>query len=109
MEIRKQWTTLPVLAISGGDRTGWCDFLRMASEFGANDTMAKPFSAHELVARGGAADRAYRAWNRVLAIVPRCGRGWERAIKRDLQGFDQRHGRRRPSLRHRQRQPARES
>jgi DNA-binding response OmpR family regulator len=50
-EIRKTWATLPVLAISGGDRSGWCDFLRMAAEFGANDTLAKPFGSHELITR----------------------------------------------------------
>jgi len=50
-EIRKTWTTLPVLAISGGDKTGWSDFLRMASVLGANDTLAKPFTASEFVDR----------------------------------------------------------
>ena len=50
-EIRKKWTALPVLAISGGDKTGWSDFLRMASVLGANDTMAKPFTASEFVER----------------------------------------------------------
>jgi DNA-binding response OmpR family regulator len=50
-EIRKTWKTLPVLAISGGDKTGWSDFLRMASTLGATDTLAKPFTASELVSR----------------------------------------------------------
>lgn len=50
-EIRKKWSNLPVLAISGGDRSGWCDYLRMAADFGANDTIAKPFSSKELVDR----------------------------------------------------------
>ncbi len=50
-EIRKRWTTLPILAISGGDKTGWSDFLRMATVLGASDTMAKPFTASEFVAR----------------------------------------------------------
>ena len=49
--IRKKWAALPVLAISGGDRTGWCDHLRMAAAFGANDTMAKPFVSSDLVSR----------------------------------------------------------
>lgn len=48
-EIRKKWTALPVLAISGGDKTGWTDFLRMASALGANDTMSKPFTASDFV------------------------------------------------------------
>ena len=50
-EIRKKWTALPVLAISGGDKTGWSDFLKMASTLGANDTLAKPFTATEFLAR----------------------------------------------------------
>jgi DNA-binding response OmpR family regulator len=50
-EIRKTWKTIPVLAISGGDKTGWSDFLRMASTLGATDTLAKPFTATELVKR----------------------------------------------------------
>jgi DNA-binding response OmpR family regulator len=52
-EIRKKWAALPVLAISGGDKTGWSDFLRMASVLGANDTMAKPFTASDFVDRVG--------------------------------------------------------
>ncbi|HEY7610136.1 MAG TPA: response regulator [Alphaproteobacteria bacterium] len=50
-EIRKKWAALPVLAISGGDKTGWSDFLRMASALGANDTLAKPFTSTDFVAR----------------------------------------------------------
>jgi DNA-binding response OmpR family regulator len=50
-EIRKRWATLPVLAISGGSRHAWCDFLRTASEIGADDTMAKPFLDREFVDR----------------------------------------------------------
>jgi DNA-binding response OmpR family regulator len=50
-EIRKDSRTLPILAISGGDKTGWSDFLRMAAALGANDTMAKPFTANEFVER----------------------------------------------------------
>jgi DNA-binding response OmpR family regulator len=49
-EIRKSSKTLPVLAISGGDKTGWSDFLRMATVLGANDTMAKPFTATDFLA-----------------------------------------------------------
>ena len=50
-EIRKKWTALPVLAISGGDKTGWSDFLKMASTLGANNTLAKPFTATDFLAR----------------------------------------------------------
>ncbi len=51
LEIRKTWDQLPVLAISGGDKTGCTDFLRMAAALGANDTMAKPFTDSEFVER----------------------------------------------------------
>lgn len=60
-EIRKTWAALPVLAISGGDKTGWSDFLRMASVLGANDSMAKPFTASDFV------DRVMRLVNGVKA------------------------------------------
>lgn len=50
-EIRKSNKAIPVLAISGGDKTGWSDFLRMASALGASDTLAKPFTASELLRR----------------------------------------------------------
>src|SRR4026209_2387947 len=50
-EIRTKWATVPLLAISGGDKTGWSDFLRMASALGANHTMAKPFTANDFVER----------------------------------------------------------
>lgn len=50
-EIRKKWAALPVLAISGGSVSGWCNFLQMASDFGANDTMTKPFRDNEFIAR----------------------------------------------------------
>ena len=47
--IREKWAALPVLAISGGDRTGSCDHLRMAAAFGADDMMAKPFHSSDLL------------------------------------------------------------
>jgi len=50
-DLRKFNKVIPVLAISGGDKTGWSDFLRMASALGANDTLAKPFTASELIRR----------------------------------------------------------
>jgi len=43
-EMRRLSSDPPVLAISGGDRTGWNDPLRMASEFGADGTLPKPFT-----------------------------------------------------------------
>ena len=60
-EIRKKWPALPVLAISGGDKTGWSDFLRMASALGADDTMAKPFMS------GDFGDRVERLVNGAAA------------------------------------------
>ena len=50
-EIRKRWAALPVLAISGGSRHASLDFLGMAAQFGATDTLAKPFLDHEFLAR----------------------------------------------------------
>ena len=49
-EIRKRWTSVPVLAVSGGGRTARLDFLEMARELGANATLAKPFRVRELLA-----------------------------------------------------------
>ncbi len=50
-EIRKRWLTLPVLAISAGDATGRSDYLGVAAQFGANETMAKPFPPTRLLER----------------------------------------------------------
>jgi DNA-binding response OmpR family regulator len=52
-EIRNKWAGLPVLAISGGDRTGWRECLRMAASFGADDMLAKPFHSRDLLVRVG--------------------------------------------------------
>jgi len=52
-DIRKNWPAVPVLAISGGDKTGWTDLLRMASHLGADDTLAKPFSSSDFLSRVG--------------------------------------------------------
>ena len=50
MEIRQRWPKLPVIAISGGGRTSNLDFLELATKFGANETLAKPFSVEEITA-----------------------------------------------------------
>jgi CheY-like chemotaxis protein len=47
--IRKGWSMLPVLVVSGGDRSGWTDALGMASLLGANRTLRKPFTPRQLV------------------------------------------------------------
>ncbi len=49
-EIRKGWPGLPVIMISGGDRSGWTDALDMASKLGADRTLPKPFTPQQLIA-----------------------------------------------------------
>ena len=41
--------TLPVIAISGGGRTRNMDFLRLAENIGATDSLRKPFSGEDIV------------------------------------------------------------
>ena len=48
-EIRKRWASLPILVISGGDRSGWTSALDMVSKLGANRTLPKPFTPQQLV------------------------------------------------------------
>lgn len=48
-EIRKKWPQLPVLVMSGGDRSGWTSALDMAPKLGANRTLAKPFTPDQLI------------------------------------------------------------
>lgn len=47
-EIRKRWPLLPILVISGGDRSGWTSALEMAAKLGANRTLPKPFTPQQL-------------------------------------------------------------
>jgi two-component system phosphate regulon response regulator OmpR len=54
-EIRKGWPGLPVIMISGGDRSGWTDALDMASKLGADRTLPKPFTPSQLIAEIDAA------------------------------------------------------
>lgn len=49
-ELRANGSLLPILAISGGGRTARLDFLDLARELGADETLAKPFRPRELVA-----------------------------------------------------------
>lgn len=49
-ELRKLRPNLPIIAISGGGRVGNMSFLKMAERFGATRTIAKPFSAADLMA-----------------------------------------------------------
>lgn len=50
LEIRRRWPDLRVIAISGGGRMSNLDFLGVARKFGANETLAKPFTIDALAA-----------------------------------------------------------
>lgn len=47
-ELRTLDNPPPIIAISGGGRTGNVDFLELARKFGADAVLAKPFSARDL-------------------------------------------------------------
>ncbi|MBU0725979.1 MAG: response regulator [Alphaproteobacteria bacterium] len=49
VETRKRHPTLPIIAISGGGRTKNMDFLDVARQVGATETLAKPFRPQILV------------------------------------------------------------
>lgn len=48
-DIRRDRATTPIIAISGGGRRGNVDFLAIAKKFGANEILAKPFAADDLL------------------------------------------------------------
>ncbi|SDU25398.1 Response regulator receiver domain-containing protein [Verrucomicrobium sp. GAS474] len=50
IEVRKHLPTLPIIAMSGGGRTGPHDLLTAAAALGAQATISKPFHIHELIA-----------------------------------------------------------
>jgi len=50
MEVRRSQPFLPILAMSGGGRQSADDYLMKAGELGADQGLAKPFSARELLA-----------------------------------------------------------
>ncbi|PIW29821.1 MAG: response regulator [Rhodospirillales bacterium CG15_BIG_FIL_POST_REV_8_21_14_020_66_15] len=64
IDLKRDYPDLKIIAISGGGRTRNLDFLRLAKQFGADETLAKPFSADELMALVnrliGAAERSER-------------------------------------------------
>lgn len=48
-EMRQSMPDLPIIAMSGGGRGSAADYLQLASLLGARKTLAKPFSARELL------------------------------------------------------------
>jgi two-component system, chemotaxis family, chemotaxis protein CheY len=48
-DLRRLAPTLPIIAISGGGRVGNMSFLKVAQQFGANRTFAKPFEPEEIL------------------------------------------------------------
>lgn len=48
--MKRQDTTVPIIAISGGGRIGPGEFLSLALRLGANAALAKPFRSKELLA-----------------------------------------------------------
>jgi CheY-like chemotaxis protein len=49
MELRLQWPDVPLVAISGGGRSGPRNYLTMAKQLGARQTVSKPFSRDEIL------------------------------------------------------------
>jgi len=49
LELKKDNKNLKIIAISGGGRSQPGDYLRTASHFGADKTLAKPFSKDEIL------------------------------------------------------------
>ncbi len=49
IELKRDYPTLPVIAISGGGRTRNRNFLVLAKRYGADEVLAKPFSEEELL------------------------------------------------------------
>jgi DNA-binding response OmpR family regulator len=50
IELRRLMPSLPIIAISGGGRTDQIDFLAISKKLGANQALAKPFMAEQLLA-----------------------------------------------------------
>jgi len=49
IELKRDFPGVRVIAISGGGRTRNLDFLKLASRYGAEQVLAKPFSQEDLV------------------------------------------------------------
>ncbi|MEQ8319257.1 MAG: response regulator [Rhodospirillales bacterium] len=50
LQFRQVSPDLPIIAMTGGGRSGRLDFLSVATKLGATDTLKKPFSPDELIA-----------------------------------------------------------
>lgn len=48
-ELKRHSQRTPIIAMSGGGRTGNLDFLKLALQRGADQTIAKPFTPDELL------------------------------------------------------------
>ena len=48
-EIKREFADLPVIAVSGSGRVNNIDYLKRATEAGADRVLAKPFSQRELI------------------------------------------------------------
>ena len=48
LDLRARWPTLPIIAMSGGGRSGNRDFLGQALQLGANRAVDKPFDYTEI-------------------------------------------------------------
>lgn len=51
VELRRSPSPPRIIAISGGGRSADADFLQMAAMLGADDTLRKPFSRADLIAK----------------------------------------------------------
>ena len=49
IEVKKQYPSINIIAISGGGQVGPENFLVLAYALGAHTTLKKPFSGHELI------------------------------------------------------------
>jgi len=49
IEMKRDFPSVPIIAISGGGRTRNLDFLKLARQYGARIILAKPFSESELI------------------------------------------------------------
>jgi DNA-binding response OmpR family regulator len=49
MELRKEFPKVPLVAVSGGGRNGPNDYLTLAKQLGARQTVCKPFSRDEIL------------------------------------------------------------